>query len=138
MILTHAVAFLTIALAQGQVSPADGPGFFTEQVKPILEANCFECHGGRPSVKGEFRLTSREGLLKGASRGPALNGENPAESPLLQMISYQDEHHQMPPSGKLPQADIDILTQWVTMGAPWHPEGQDFGVEPVHEEKAAP
>jgi hypothetical protein len=107
-------------------------------VKPILEANCFECHGGRPTVKGEFRLTSRAGLLKGASRGPAINGDNPAESPLLQMISYKDEHHQMPPSGKLSQTDIDILTQWVNTGASWYPEDQDFGVAPAAEEKAPP
>jgi hypothetical protein len=119
-------------------APPESQTFFTDQVKPILEANCFECHGGRPTLKGEFRLTSLEGLRKGAARGPAINPENPAESPLLQMISYKDEHHEMPPSGKLPQGDIDILTQWVALGAPWHPEGQDFGVEPAHTETGSP
>lgn len=127
------VAGLLVPPAFAESSEAER--FFTDQVKPILESNCFECHGGRPKLKGEFRLTSREGLVKGASRGPALNTESPAESPLLQMISYSDEHHQMPPSGKLPQADIDILTQWVAMGAPWSPEGQDFGVAEAPEAK---
>lgn len=135
MMLTHAAALLSLALAQGQTPPADGAAFFTDQVKPILESNCFECHGGRPTLKGDFRITSLAGLQKGASRGPAINVQAPADSPLLQMISYSDEHHQMPPSGKLPQAAIDTLTTWVLMGAPWALEGQDFGVEPAPEKK---
>lgn len=116
----------------------DDAAFFTDQVKPILEANCFQCHGGRPAVKGDFRLTSLAGIQRGTTRGPAVNAEVPAESVLLQMISYMDEQHQMPPSGKLAQDDIDTLTTWVTMGAPWYPEGADFGVEPAHEETAPP
>ncbi len=128
----HKIAGLSLgifsSLAVGQ--PAPDPDFFTTAVKPVLEANCFKCHGGRPAIKGEFRITSQEGLARGTTRGPAIDVENPAESALLQMISYSDEQHQMPPSGKLSQEDIDTLTKWVTMGAPWAPEGEDFGVPP--------
>src|SRR5690606_38786668 len=116
------LTFSGAAIAQAP-TPAD---FFTNAVKPILEANCFACPGGRPSVKGEFRITSQEGLAKETTRGPAINRENPAESAILQMISYVDEQHQMPPKGKLAQEDIDTLTQWVAMGAPWAPDGEDF------------
>ncbi|MBX3179144.1 MAG: DUF1553 domain-containing protein [Candidatus Hydrogenedentes bacterium] len=112
----------------------EGRRYFTEKVRPILEANCFPCHGGRPTVKGEFRLTSREGLLRGAARGPAVDLQNPDASSLLAMISYKDEHHQMPPSGKLAEQDIETLAAWVRLGAPWDPEGADFGVPPAEEE----
>jgi hypothetical protein len=115
----------------------DSTAFFTEQVKPILEANCFTCHGGQARVKGDFRITSREGVLRETTRGPAVNLDQPAESAILKMISYADEHHQMPPSGKLAQTDIDTLTAWVEMGAPWFPEGSDFGV-PTAPADAAP
>ena len=124
--------------AVAMASPAAPDTFFTGRVLPILETHCFQCHGGRPQVKGDFRLTSQEGLLRGTTRGPAIDPADPAASALLQMISYKDEHHQMPPSGKLAQVDIDTLAAWVRMGAPWEPEGADFGVAPAHEEAAPP
>ncbi len=101
--------------------------FFDSKVHPILEANCYKCHGGGKSLKGEFRLTSREGLLKGGERGPAIDAGNPGNSVLLEMISYKDEHHEMPPKGKLEDADIKVLNEWVAMGAPYNPAREISG-----------
>ena len=33
--------------------------YFNTQVKPILEQNCFQCHGGETEVEGGLHLTSR-------------------------------------------------------------------------------
>jgi hypothetical protein len=41
----------------------------------------------------------------------------PAASLLVRAINYQDL--EMPPTKKLPKKDIDALTEWVKMGAPW-------------------
>ena len=43
------------------------------------------------------------------------------------MISYKDGDHEMPPKDKLPQEQIDILTQWVKMGAPFNPKHEIAG-----------
>lgn len=32
--------------------------FFNSQVKPILQQNCFQCHGGGDEVEGGLELTS--------------------------------------------------------------------------------
>lgn len=92
--------------------------FFENQVQPILQTNCLRCHGGGEKASGKLRLTSREEALKGGISGPAINLEKPGESLLLKAVNYVDDL-EMPPSGKLPKTQIDILTKWVEMGAPW-------------------
>ncbi|MEM7387470.1 MAG: DUF1549 domain-containing protein, partial [Verrucomicrobiota bacterium] len=52
------------------------------------------------------------------------------------MISYKDEDHQMPPKGKLPQKEIDLLTRWVGLGLPWTPsEANKLVADPHGEEE---
>ena len=75
------------------------------------------CHGGDKKIKGGLRLTSREAILKGGDSGPAVDLDKPEQSLLLQAVNYREP--KMPPKGKLPQAQIDILTRWVQMGIPW-------------------
>src|SRR5438270_13176674 len=98
---------------------AEDAAFFERQVLPILKQNCFKCHG-EGKLRGGLRLTSREGLLKGGDSGPAVSLDKPEQSRLLQAINYRDSL-EMPPTGKLPQAKIDVLTRWVKAGAPWTP-----------------
>ncbi len=95
--------------------------FFNEKVLPILEAECYRCHGGEEKLKGGLRLTSQEGLLHGGDLGPAVDLDHPEASLFLQMISYKDEDHQMPPKNKLSDEAIQILTQWVSQGAAYDP-----------------
>lgn len=111
------------ATVEAAISPAD-EAFFQEKVLPILQDNCFQCHGGE-RIRANLILTRREGVLKGGDHGPAVSLDNPDESLLLAMISYKDDRHQMPPSGKLANDQIAILTQWVHRGAPW-PAELDF------------
>src|SRR5438067_8352359 len=96
--------------------PAIGIRFFETQVQPILQAHCLTCHGG-DQVRSGLNLTSRETLLQGGKRGPAVSLDKPKESLLLQAVNQQEL--KMPPKGKLSQAQIDILSRWVKMGAPW-------------------
>jgi mono/diheme cytochrome c family protein len=97
--------------------PSEPARFFETQVRPILQAQCLTCHGGGKKVRGGLRLTSRELLLKGGDSGPAVLFQKPDDSLLLQAVNYEDR--KMPPRAKLPQAQIDVLTRWVQMGAPW-------------------
>jgi mono/diheme cytochrome c family protein len=110
------------ALASGQDSPQrhapdEQLQFFEREVAPILKANCLSCHGGEAKVQGGLQLTSRAAVLKGGESGPAVSLSLPAESTLLAAIKF--ESFEMPPKGKLPQAQIDVLTRWVKMGLPW-------------------
>ena len=114
---TMALAF-SAALAQAPkseaVSAADGARFYEAQVKPVLKANCLPCHSANPS--GGLRFTDRESILKGGVSGPGVNREKPLDSLLLKAIHYDGK--QMPPSGKMAQTNIDVLTKWVQLGLP--------------------
>ena len=91
--------------------------YFEEKVRPILSARCIKCHGGSGKVRGGLRLDDRAAVLKGGDLGPAVSLDQPEESVLLQAIRYQEL--EMPPGGKLPQGELDILTRWVKEGVPW-------------------
>jgi hypothetical protein len=105
--------------------------FFETKVRPILKARCLKCHGEGPKVKGGLRLDSREAVLRGGELGAAVSLSVPKDSRLLQAIRY--EELEMPPSGKLPAGEIEILTQWVKQGVAWTalPETASSSTAPV-------
>ncbi|QDU25115.1 Planctomycete cytochrome C [Anatilimnocola aggregata] len=124
---THYAIFVAALLA-ATVSAAEEPAkdpfsaadvtFFEKEVFPILRANCLACHGGEPKVQGEFKLTSRDAILKGGESGEAgATPGKPEASSLIDAINYGGL--EMPPKGKLPQSQIEILTRWVKMGLPY-------------------
>ena len=126
MIIAGLWAGIKLISAQ-ELSDAAKVQFFDQKVLGILKENCFKCHGAEKRLKGHFRVTSRKGLLEGGDIGPAINLNEPEKSLLLEMISYKDGDHEMPPKDKLPQDQIDILTQWVKMGAPFNPKHEIAG-----------
>ena len=91
--------------------------FFEKEVQPILKSRCLKCHGTEEKIKGGLRLVSRSAVLTGGDQGPAVDLEKPPESLLIQAINY--DGLEMPPSGKLPKAEIEILTKWVEQRLPW-------------------
>jgi len=121
--------FIALALTAGVALPlrADEPrkptfsdddlAFYRDAVEPILERRCYKCHGAEDKPKSGLRLTNREAVLSGGDLGPAVSLDAPEDSPLLTAIGY--EELEMPPSGKLPQDEIDVLARWVRLGVPF-------------------
>ena len=121
VVTTSVGAFACAGLGAQAATDKSAIAFFDSKAHPILEEHCYRCHGAKDKLKGGLRLTSRNGLIKGGDSGSAIDPAKPRESVLLQMLSYKDEHHEMPPDGKLSAEQIDILTRWVEMGAPFNP-----------------
>ena len=136
-------AFALVLFAAASSAFAAEPVAFTKEqiqhydraVVPILNANCLKCHGDDPKkLKGEFDLRTRAAILRGGETGPAVDLKKPAESLLLQAINHSKDGYSMPPTGKLKDAEIRILTKWVTDGLAFPPELQG-GDAPAHEPK---
>ncbi len=86
-----------------------------EDPMAILAHRCYACHGAAAS--GGLRLDSRAGLLKGGQSGAAVEPGNPDRSLVIDVITHRHARLKMPPSGKLPDAEIAALTAWVKDGA---------------------
>mgnify|MGYP002623712292 CR=1 FL=1 len=90
--------------------------FFETKVRPLLAKRCFRCHGPKRQ-RGKLRLDARANLLKGGDSGRAIEPGHPEKSLLIQAVNYGKL--KMPPDARLPKNEIQILTTWVKMGAPW-------------------
>ena len=99
---------------------AAAPAFFTQRVKPILDANCGRCHQGL-NHRGGLAIDTREALLRGGHHGAALIPGDPAGSLLLKLIRHEgppDDPMDMPPhKPKLSDAEIKTLEEWIRAGA---------------------
>jgi hypothetical protein len=102
------------ALADAQ---ADGPAFFETNIRPLFARQCQVCHSTAAGMGG-LRIDSRENLIKGGARGPAVVPGKPSESLLMNAV-LQSGSLKMPPSGKLKDGDIALIGRWIEMGAPW-------------------
>ncbi len=92
--------------------------YFEQHIRPLLAEHCYQCHSVETLAMGEFRLDSKENLLRGGSRGPAIHPGDPDGSLLLKAVSYQSLSLKMPPTGKLSDEQIARLRVWIEMGAP--------------------
>jgi hypothetical protein len=93
---------------------------FEKRIRPLLHRRCFSCHSEEATiVQGSLRVDSRSLLLSGGDSGPAVVPGKPEESLLVEAIRYGGGGYDMPPEGKLPEAEIELLTQWVRQGAPF-------------------
>ena len=122
----------SITLAGAEPTAPEALAFWKKEAKPLLEQSCWKCHGAKERIKGDLRLTTREGVLHGGEIGPAVDLEKPESSLLLKMISYKDEDHEMPPIGKLEKEKIAILEKWIQLGLPFDPEDEIHGKEGGH------
>jgi hypothetical protein len=93
--------------------------FFEKKIRPVLAEKCYLCHSAssKPTM-GSLRLDTRDSLLKGGDRGPAIVPGDPEKSLLIQAISYRHLDLKMPPNGKLPDEHIADFIEWIKMGAP--------------------
>lgn len=102
---------------------AEQKQFFSLKIRPVLEQNCFACHGNGKH-KGGLRLDSREAILKGGDDGVVVVVGKPDESQLIQSVKWQakDKDLNMPPEGKKPRLSAEQIAnweKWVEMGLPW-------------------
>ena len=122
-VLTLAVVAAGFAFANEEAAPSkEGLEFFEKNIRPILIDRCYECHSAeKNSSKGGLILDSRDGAYKGGDEGPAVIPGDLEKSLLIKAIQYTDPEFSMPPKktgGKLPDAKIALLEEWVKMGAP--------------------
>src|SRR5215471_62766 len=122
-----------VALAQDRTSPsAAAPVTFEEQIRPIFEARCANCHSGASPQAG-LDVRTRTGLLKGGTTGPAVVSGSAEKSLLYQRV----QSGQMPLGGPtLSGAELELIRNWIERDAPTRPSPAFAGkIRPIFAER---
>ena len=113
------LASLLVIAVSGAGAESAEVDFFERHVRPVLANQCYACHSAQLSQpQAGLRVDSREGLLAGGERGPAVIPGDPEGSLLLKVLRHSGEIR-MPPTGKLTETQVDRIASWVRMGAPF-------------------
>jgi len=115
------IALIVQGCATG--SPAPAPGIvdaptratvsFAQQIAPIFEARCTECHGGLEAESG-LNLSTYQGAMVGSEYGTVIEAGNPDESLIIDMIRSGS----MPAQGDpMPPEELGLLRSWIAEGA---------------------
>jgi uncharacterized membrane protein len=92
--------------------------FFLDKVRPIFEANCFECHGARKQ-KGGLRMDSKSWLFNGSEEKWSVHPGKAGGSLLVTRVELdRADPDAMPPEGDGLTADEKaIIRKWIDDGA---------------------
>jgi mono/diheme cytochrome c family protein len=97
----------------GESSPTTEASF-SEDVYPILQEKCQVCHNASTKLGG-WDASSYEAVITSGDHGPAVIPGDAMNSLLAQRI--QGIGNLMPPSGSLPQEEIQAILDWIAAGA---------------------
>lgn len=91
---------------------------FADEVAPIFNASCIQCHGGLPDEEdvreAGLDLRTYESVMIGSEYGTVVEASNADDSILLQLIEDGD----MPEEGDpLSPEDISTIRTWIAEGA---------------------
>lgn len=110
------VAWLAILVLPVLASSAEEPPLvFEKDVRPLLKAHCFHCHGEEEEdVRADLDVRLVRFLLKGGESGPAIVPGDPSSSLLLEQLVSGEM-----PKGKsrLPDHEIAVIERWIAEGA---------------------
>lgn len=102
---------------------------FNEEIRPVLEKRCVECHGPQKQ-KGELRLDAKTFAFKGGVNGQIIQPGKAAESAIYLRLLSNDPEERMPSKGEaLTPSEIAKIKEWVDSGAVWPESAADLAVK---------
>jgi len=96
------------------VASAETKRTFEADVRPILKAYCFHCHGEDGKTEGNLDVQLVRLLVAGGDSGPALVAGKADDSYLIERL----ESGEMPPGEKKVSAEeLRVVREWIEQGA---------------------
>ena len=103
--------------AQDPAQP-QGPITFTEDIRPIMERSCWNCHGEAGQLS-DLDLRTRETAIEGGSQGPAIVPGRAEESRLYRLVAGLEEPSMPMEGDRLTDAEVAAVRAWIDEGAHW-------------------
>lgn len=86
---------------------------FNDNILPIFQNSCINCHGGDKIEKG-LSLRTYNDMMAGSENGVMVTPGNAAGSKLAELVA----NHKMPKRGpKLSDAQVQLIIAWINQGA---------------------
>ena len=93
------------------------PVEFVRDIQPILDAQCYECHGTK-KARGQLRLDRKSSVFTGGMSGPAVAPGDSENSVLVRRLLGLDGEDRMPlDKDPLSDAQIALIRRWIDQGA---------------------
>jgi len=115
LLLTCIVCFCIASSNSFAQEPAAAKVTYDDQVKQIFLQRCSSCHGGNKK-EGDFDVTNYTNLMIGGGSGEVISAGSATDSYLYGLITHEDSP-EMPPNGKIPDAEIKLIADWINLGA---------------------
>ncbi len=117
-------AAVLIGAGGGAVAYAQSaePVTFTDDIRPIFERSCWNCHGAASQLS-ELDLRTRETAIAGGARGPALVPGRAEESRMYRAVAGLDDPRMPMGGGVLTDVEIAAVRTWIDDGAHWDAGG---------------
>ncbi len=111
--ISQLVTFIRQLGAEATEAPS-GPVSFAGDVMPILQAKCAVCHGSL----GGWNASSYDRVMTTGDNAPVVIAGDAEGSLLAQkLLGTQTQGGIMPPAGKLPESELQIILDWIAAGA---------------------
>ena len=108
------LSIVLLAHTGAVASAFDDPLRFEVDVRPILKAHCWQCHGEEKELHGGMDARLVRSLLKGGESGAAIVPGDHAASLLYQRLASGE----MPPGKKkVSPTELDRIAKWIDAGA---------------------
>src|SRR6266705_6359036 len=133
-LLHPCIAAGSFLLATASAFSASSPTF-EKDIRPILKAHCFDCHGEGEKLRGGLDLRLRRLILKGGEDGLVLVPGKPDRSPLFKLV----DSGEMPKrEKKLTRDEVALIKKWIASGAKAaRPEPAEIAKGGISEEERA-
>jgi hypothetical protein len=93
---------------------------FSADIRPILNQNCVQCHGGVRQKNGVSFIYRDEALGIGKSGRRTIVPGDPDASELIARVTSKDPDSRMPyHAAPLPAKQVELLRRWIKQGAKW-------------------
>lgn len=103
----------TEAPANTESAPAGATVSFVNDVMPIIQSRCINCHGGDRIEEG-LSMNSHAELMVGSENGAVITPGDAANSLLVEMVAEGE----MPKRGpKLTPPQVQLIADWINQGA---------------------
>jgi len=119
--MAAAAAFASLIGAGATVAAATAAPSFKQDVLPILNQHCIQCHSeghiGFQSIG--LDLTTFQGVMNGSQHGRAVIPMRPQMSPLVKVLDWSKGTYPHMPANQhqLDKKEVDTISAWIAAGA---------------------